>query len=193
MRENEERLQRLSLLPLDEQLLVALNEDNILQAQKLVSRGAQLADPEGKVLRSIGWNHSTELIAWVVTTWPWLIPAGRPNGNARFFFHAIMQRSGSARPSLVTALARLHPWLLDESDEFGRTALHAAAMGGDRAIAEYTTEQRPRLLVTASTNGKLPSEIATEYRHDELAMWLTAKQIGWVPDLPVPPRVPSRV
>lgn len=179
MRDAEERLSQLSLLPLDDQLFAALHEGSLLRAQELVSRGAQLIDAEGKLLRSVGYSRSEEFTRWVIYTWPWLIPAGQNNRNASLFFHSLLCGRGSL--ALITTIVQSHPWLLDTKDSLGRTVLHAAAAGGDDEIVQYIIQHRPLQLTATTEKGERASEIALQWRHDDLAKWLTLKEMQAIP------------
>ncbi len=63
----------------------------------------------------------------------------------------------------VSALVRRNPELINERDEFGATALHHAAFGGHRAVAQLLVQHGAEINARDAEFGATPAGWAIEY------------------------------
>jgi ankyrin repeat protein len=105
-------------------------------------------------------------------------------------FEKLVDAAKRGNTADVTALAHLHPELINRRDELGATALHHAAFGGHRDMVQVLVEQGAEINALDSKFGATPAGWAIEYLRemggflaielDDFAFAIRRGDVDWV-------------
>jgi hypothetical protein len=173
----------------DDQLYQALRWGDLTKAQQLVAfSGAVLTKKSCNLLHCAILNGNEDLTIWMLLSWPELLTIAGQTTDSRgdnelcnFFLGTLFTRQTRVARFLLTRFNHL----IDCRNHFGRVPLHAAAATGNRELIDFILSQRPAQLTMATGDGRLPSDLALQWRHDDIARYLISRQIS-LPQVPQP-------